>query len=89
MDSLVHADIFFFVTTIAVVVVGILFVIALIYLIRLLHRAHEIAEQVRAEAVLVRGDIQNIRNHVQQGGSKLKLIGDIIAGIFKNKSKKK
>ena len=53
MNTLVHADIFFFVTTIAVVVVAAALAIALMYLVRILNDVKKIAEQVREELVVL------------------------------------
>lgn len=50
MDTLAHADIFFFVTTICTVVVTALLVIALIFAISLLAHARRMAARARAEA---------------------------------------
>ena len=89
MTSLVHADIFFFVTTIAVVVVGILCVIVLIYIIRILHRAHEIAAEIRSEAALLREDIREMRAMVRGEVSGWKKMAGMVRGIFSNKIKSK
>lgn len=44
MDTLIHADIFFFVTTIAVVVVLILFIIFMYYLIQISRNFRDISD---------------------------------------------
>ena len=72
MNTLVHADIFFAVTTAAVIVVTLLVAVLLIYLIMVLNRIKDIAEQVREEAVLVREDIHDLRDGVRREGFKLK-----------------
>lgn len=89
MNTLIHADIFFFVTTIVVVVVGLLFVIALIYLIKVLNRIKTIAEQVRDETVLFREDIHDLRDSVRREGFKVKSLFDFGYSFFKRRSGKK
>ena len=72
MDTLIHADIFFFITTIAVVVITLLVVVVLIYLIKVLNRIKSIAEQVRDETILFREDIHDLRDSVRREGFKIK-----------------
>jgi len=76
MESLVQADIFFFVTTIAVVVVGIGALIALVYLILLLRDIHEFFQIVRKEAAVIIDDIEQFRENIEGKASKIsKLLG--------------
>jgi len=89
MDTLIHADIFFFVTTIVVVVVGLLFVIALIYLIKILNRIKTIAEEVRDETILFREDIHGLRESIQKEGFKLKNLFSFGYDFFKKRVGKK
>ncbi len=93
MDTLIHADIFFFVTTIAVVIVAAIFIVVLIYLIKVLMDLKKITEQVRDEAILVREDLSDLRSNIKREGFKLHSLVDFVAGIFKRKkaprSKKK
>ena len=88
MDTLIHADIFFFVTTIAVVVIALFFIIALIYLIKTLNRIKDIAEQVRQETVLFREDIHGLRNSVRQGFKIKRLLSFFQSFTEKRKSRK-
>ena len=93
MDSLIHADIFFFVTTIAVVLVTIVFTIALFYLIAVLRRVRDVAQEIKDEAVLVREDIHDARKRIEREGFRLKHIVDFFSGFGSKKgnggSKKK
>ena len=83
MNDLIHADIFFFVTTIAVVVVGIIFAVALIYLVMTLRRIRKIADLVHEEAVLVQEDMHDLRDAVRREGFKLKTVF-AFSKFFKN-----
>ena len=89
MDTLIHADIFFFVTTVAVVVVTLLLAIVLIYLIRVLNRIKNIAEQVHQETILFREDVHELRDSVRREGFKLKSIANFAMGFFNKKKSKK
>ena len=83
MDTLIHADIFFFVTTIVVVIVGIAFTVALVYLSKVLSDLKEITKQVREETVLVREDIQGLRSDVKREGFRLERFLMFIKNLFK------
>jgi hypothetical protein len=93
MDTLIHADVFFFITTIAVVVVATALTIALIYLAKVLSDLKKITEQVRDETVLFRGDLSDLRSNIKQEGFKLYQLADFATGLFQRKkpsrSKKK
>ncbi len=84
MVSLIHADIFFFVTTIAVVVVASALTVALIYLSLTLARAKKVMEEIYEEAVLVRKDVDGFRTDIRREGFKLKHL----AGFFKALTKR-
>jgi membrane protein implicated in regulation of membrane protease activity len=72
METLMKADIFFFVTTIAVVAVTICLVYAAYYLIRILRNVEEISEEVKQESQLVREDIGDLRANIREEGVKVK-----------------
>ena len=76
MDSFIHADIFFFITTMAVIVVGIVLTIALIYIVVILNTIRNISEMVRSESGLIAEDVHDIRNKIRSGRFTL-------AGIFR------
>ncbi|HVO28743.1 MAG TPA: hypothetical protein VMT81_02050 [Candidatus Paceibacterota bacterium] len=89
MDTLIHADIFFFVTTIAVIVVALLVAIVLIYLIKVLNRIKDIAEQVREETILFREDIHGLRDSVRREGFKFRsLLGFFSSLVPKHQAKR-
>ncbi len=62
METLIHADVFFFVTTVAVVIVGALMVIALIYVITILARFKEMLARARAAGERIYSIYYFIRN---------------------------
>lgn len=77
MQELARADIFFIVTTVAVILVTLVFTIALIYLVTILIEMRHIMQQVRNQADGIAEDIMEMRAKVQA-----LTIGDIIASIF-------
>jgi hypothetical protein len=89
MDTLIHADIFFFVTTIVVVVLGIALLIALIYLIQALRKIRNIVEQVREETVLFREDVKDLRSSIRREGFTIAHAFSFVQKLIsKRKSKK-
>ncbi|HUC01744.1 MAG TPA: hypothetical protein VMA75_02465 [Candidatus Paceibacterota bacterium] len=92
MDTLIHADIFFFVTTIVVVIVGIALTIALIYLAKVLSDIKDITRQVKEETVLFRNDIKDLRGDIKKEGFRMERFMIFIKNLFKKtsaRSKKK
>ncbi len=85
MDTLVHADIFFFVTTIAVIVVAVAFTVVLFYLAKVLSDLKDITEHIKEETALFRGDIGRLRNTVQREGFRL----EQFISFFRNAVKRK
>ena len=89
-----HADIFFFVTTIAVVVIAVLFVAILIYIFVIMRRAKSliddakgIAREIKEETVLIREDIRDARAKVATG-LQVKSIFDFISGVIRRRKAK-
>jgi hypothetical protein len=88
METLIHADIFFFVTTIVVVIVGIALTIALIYLAKVLRDIKAITREVKEETILFRQDIGNLRNDIRREGFRLEQIWSFFRNIVKSRMPK-
>ena len=88
MNDLIHADIFFFVTTIAVVVVALFFTVTLIYLILILKRVRDVMDEVKKETILIREDIHSFRDQVKSGGAQIKYVTQFLQSIFTGKKTK-
>ena len=84
-NTLIHADIFFFVTTIAVIVVGTALTVALIYLAQVLSDLKKITGQVHEETVLFREDVRDLRNHVRREGFKMQHFFDFVTKLIRRK----
>lgn len=72
MSDFLKMDVFFAVTTAAVVVVAALASVALFHLIRLLRAAERISGGIEEEAALVRADIRDLRAGIRAEGFKWK-----------------
>ncbi len=89
METLIHADIFFYVTTIAVVVIGVVLAFCLFYLLRILKDASDIAHKFRREADKVVADLDSVREHVKDRVSVSAVLGFLsgfLRGTMKSKS---
>lgn len=66
------SDIFFFITSIAVVIATILLGIAAAYLIRILRNVEDISQKAKDEAGLIKEDISELRQNIKTEGAKIK-----------------
>jgi len=89
MESLIHADIFFFITTIIVIVLGILSAIILFYITTILADIREISRIARSESVDIAEDIKHIRKEVndelQSGSSIIFSLIKVIRNLFRHR----
>jgi xanthine/uracil permease len=87
MNNLIHADIFFFVTTIAVVLIAALVIVVILYIVRILSDVHYISSVVRKETDHLAEDLEEIRDKVKKEGL---LLGfwDFISGLFNSRSRR-
>jgi uncharacterized protein YoxC len=72
MTTLIQADIFFFITAIAVVVIAIVLTIALVYAIRVLKNAGYISEKLKSATDDLSSDLHDLRKNAREEGSKIK-----------------
>ena len=87
MNSLIKSDVFFFITSIAVVVLTILLCVLIFYLIKVSKDIKYISQKAKSEADNVVKDIQNLRDGVKQQGQNLKNLLNFF-GRNKNSTKK-
>jgi len=83
MEGILKSDIFFVVTTIAIVIVAIVFVAALVYVILILRDIKRVSSRVREESKNISEDISSLRKNVKTEGVKLAHFSDFFAKIFK------
>lgn len=87
-QTLIHADIFFYVTTIAVVVIGVILAFCLFYLLRIIKDASDIARKFRREADKVVADLDSVREHVKDRVSVSAILG-FLSGFLRGQTKAK
>jgi len=89
METLIHANIFFFITSIAVVILGILITIVLIYIATILADIKAISRLAKSETANIATDIHEIRGEIKdelrRGSSMIGSIIKIIQGLFRRR----
>lgn len=88
MNTLIHADIFFFITSIFVLILIIAFVIALFFIIPILKDMRHLSRVAREGGDKIAGDIDDIRGVVREEGVKVKSISDFFFKLFVKQQKK-
>lgn len=78
MENLIHADVFFFITSIAVVIVSIVAIVAGVYLIKTLKDIRETIEMIKEEASLIIDDVDELRSDIK---GKVKLVSGLVGAI--------
>ena len=68
MSEFLKMDSFFFVSTIGFVILGILLIVALVYIILLLRSLSHIAKAVEEETDAIKGDLDDARESIKREG---------------------
>lgn len=84
MSTLVQADIFFFITSIAVIVIAALLTVALVYAILILRDTKGITRAAKAQSELILGDIDEARRFMRSEGVKLAGMVHFLGRLFRN-----
>lgn len=87
-DSLIHADIFFFISTIALVLISIGIVIVLVYIIKILRNVGEVTDRIKTESGEIVADLRKLRASLRDEGMKWKHVADLVRTFFMRKGKK-
>src|SRR3989344_4131339 len=84
-DTLIHADFFFFITAIAIVVLVPVLLIAGVYVIRILREARAMIQRMKAESDAIMKDVEAARAEMKREGRRLKeLLGTVpvVGGVW-------
>lgn len=87
METLIHADIFFFITSIFVVFLTVGFGVALVYIIPILKDMRHLSALAREEGDKFTRDIDDLRSAVKEEGMKAKSIIDYFLALFIRRQK--
>lgn len=86
MESIIHADIFFFVTTAVVLVLGVLFIIALAYAIKVFRDISDLTSVLKEEGSAIASDVRELRGSLKREGVRF---GSLLLGLFAKKMRRK
>ncbi len=87
MRTLIHADIFFFLTSIFVIVLTVVLSVGGVYFILILRDMKDISRKVKNEGGEIVADVKKVREKIEEEGIGLASIGKLF-GLFSKKRKK-
>ena len=82
MDSIIKSEIFFFITSIAVIALSVGAAAVLVYAIRILRNADHIAKLVRDESDLIAKDVSSLRESAEKEGVKISRLSRLLRKYF-------
>ncbi len=82
METLAKSDAFFFITSIAVILLALMALVILFYGIRLARTAMIISRKIRTESDNISNDIAAIRAKVSEEGFGIKMLFKILSGFL-------
>ncbi len=85
MTEILQANIFFFITAMAVVVFTIFLCVAMYYVIKILRSVGNITERIDEGSETIAEDIKNLRGYIAEGS----LISQIVGMFIKSKRSRK
>lgn len=85
MESFIHADIFFVVTTASVILLSIGGIIALVFIIKILNNIHKISRVIHTESNLITEDIHELRETAHRGNLTAGDIFHFFRNLFKRR----
>ncbi len=88
MTSLIHADIFFFISTIALVIISIGLGIVIFYVIKILRNVRDVTDLIKTESHEIVSDIRLLRKNLRDEGMKWKHVIDLVRNFFVRTEKK-
>lgn len=87
METLIKADIFFFITSIFVVFLAVGFGVALMYIIPILRDMRHLSALAREKGDEFADDLDDLRTAVKEEGMKARSILDYFLGLFMRRQK--
>lgn len=88
MNDLIHADIFFFISSISVVIITIVFCILGFYVFSIVRDVKYISNKLRDVTDELEENFDNLKKQVSDGGRKAKYLLEFFLNRFSKKKKK-
>lgn len=86
MAEFMKADIFFFVTTVAVVVVAFAFAVFMVYLIGVMRNVRDISELVKVQGKQISDDITELRQNIRREGLRVRHLTEFMRKPHRRKN---
>jgi len=83
MNDILHANIFFIITSVVTIVLGILAAVALYYIIRILRNVRDISDRAQRGSEVLGHDLEHLRENIKQEGMRFKHIKKFLKGYSK------
>ncbi len=87
MNDFIKMDVFFVITTIAVIMFIIVIAVVGYYIIKILRDVKKISQTAKTETENLAQDLEDLRANARQEGLKFKHLGKFIASIYKRHKK--
>lgn len=87
MEAVAKSEIFFVVTTVVVVLCGIISIIAGVFIVKIFRDLSEITSTIKKQTELLSEDIERVRNSVKAGSSQFGILADMFKSIFNRRSR--
>ena len=88
METYLKADIFFFVTTIAVVIITIIASVVMVYLVNILRYLKQISRIAKDQAETISEDIDDLRDEIKTKGAGLASMFDFLGNMTRKRVNK-
>ncbi len=75
MSEVLHANIFFFITSVAVVLFTLLVCVALYHVVKILEAIRRIVERLDAGSEMIKEDVEQFRSYVREGSLVAQVVG--------------
>ena len=82
MTEVVHADIFFFITSVVVIVVGAGLAVATYFVIDILRDVRVVAKKVRKASDELEQDFEDLRSNIKSEGVRVRTVFEMVLGFM-------
>ncbi|OGC88438.1 hypothetical protein A2419_01695 [Candidatus Adlerbacteria bacterium RIFOXYC1_FULL_48_26] len=89
MNDLLHANIFFFITSVATVLIAMLVSVVLFYIARIMRDISGIVRKINSVSDDLEQDFQDLRREIKNEGTKVRTIVDVALGFFLSRVQKR
>lgn len=82
MNEILHANIFFFIASLATIAIAAAILVALYYIIQIVRHVRDIAEKLNRASQELERDFTDLRGVIRAEGTKVRGIVDVVLGFF-------